>query len=507
MKGINKNILSTSFIMAAVCLSSCSDDADLGRNLEELKTISSITIGKTIYNTGDNTLCMLPGQNVQLDCTILPEDADDKNIKWTSSEEGVATITDDGLLTACSVGTSIVRVIPAIGFGSTDVTPSYTLNVVNHFIDITDINFINVDDILDEGLGQSTSYKVESSVLPENATFKRLKWESLTPEIATVDTEGTITAVAPGQATIKVTADDMSATPVSKELTFSVFEAIPVEGIEFKQEAVTYLSQLGYGESYDLKNAVTLTPANATVGLISWSSDNESMASVDKDGVLTVKTTTDGTAKIIAAAGPVMKEVTITVVAGRFCFSFGNGIGIWSLESGNQSSVVGSDGAKTTIKMGGSPKHRGDFVLTKRGVSQSKIAPSEYRYLAMKIKVSSALVMGSNSKGCIKLELWDDSGDNGTIGNNHIGNRNANNSFEILGGGNFSTESPNVIYWDLQGKYDKHTPTDWNKIFTLNALKFVIADYAATDEYDMYWIRSFKTVEELQAFVNSENNN
>lgn len=51
------------------------------------------------------------------------------------------------------------------------------------------------------------------------------------------------------------------------------------------------------------------------------------------------------------------------------------------------------------------------------------------------------------------------SGDKGTIGNNYTGAINsANNSFEVLNGGSFQTTAPNVIYWDLQSNYDKHTP-------------------------------------------------
>ena len=45
-------------------------------------------------------------------------------------------------------------------------------------------------------------------------------------------------------------------------------------------------------------------------------------------------------------------------------------------------------------------------------------------------------------------------------------------AFEVLNGGSFQTTAPNVIYWDLQSNYDKHTPTDWNQTFTLNCLKF-----------------------------------
>ena len=63
------------------------------------------------------------------------------------------------------------------------------------------------------------------------------------------------------------------------------------------------------------------------------------------------------------------------------------------------------------------------------------------------------------------------------------------------------------IIYDLQARYKTVTPTDWNQVFDLSQCKFVIADFPETAQtYDLYWIRSFKSIEELQAFVDSENN-
>ena len=81
---------------------------------------------------------------------------------------------------------------------------------------------------------------------------------------------------------------------------------------------------------------------------------------------------------------------------------------------------------------------------------------------------------------------------------------NANNSFKVLGKDAFES-GLNVIYYDLQSKYNKTTPTDWNQTFTIDQLKFVIADYPAdVKQYDIYWARSFKTIEELEAYVAAE---
>lgn len=503
MKGIYRHILNVSFIMTTVCFSSCSNEENLGGELKELKTISSITINQTIYNTGDNVICMLPGQNVQLDCTILPEDAEDKSIKWTSSDEDVATVTTDGLLSANVVGTSVIRVTPAIGFGSVDVTPSYTLNVVDNFVDISSISFTNIDDILQDGLGQSTSYKVELYVFPENATFKRFKWESLTPEVATVDNDGVITAISPGQAKIKVTADDFSENPVSEEFVFDVFEAVAVENIEFKDEAVTYLSQFGYGEVYDLKNAVTLTPSDATLGLISWSSDNEGVVSVDKDGILTAHSVKAGEATITATAGEITKTVKVTIAVGRLWYSFDKSYEPWYIRDGGVANV---EEGKTRVTL--KDKNMGAFAFTCNNEKGAIAMNTSYPILAIKVMLPYKYVVNNNSQGTFFLDT-----NNGrymqTSGN-------GNNVFTVLREseytGNIPT-TPMIIYMDMTKGFGNtpHYLPAYPEAEDLKTFQFGVYDYNKVPDnlgyYDMYWIRSFKTVEELEAFVNSENNN
>ena len=129
---------------------------------------------------------------------------------------------------------------------------------------------------------------------------------------------------------------------------------------------------------------------------------------------------------------------------------------------------------------------------------------SEYRYFAVKMRFPTALVAGSNSNGCIKLEMFDNPR---TIGPNFTGGgTNANNRYAIWGGDAITPDSPNVLYFDLQAGYDGVNPTTWTTPFNLTQFKFVIADYpvAASWLYDIYWVRTFKTLEELTAFANAE---
>ncbi|MDR3217653.1 MAG: DUF4979 domain-containing protein [Dysgonamonadaceae bacterium] len=93
-----------------------------------------------------------------------------------------------------------------------------------------------------------------------------------------------------------------------------------------------------------------------------------------------------------------------------------------------------------------------------------------------------------------------------TIGPTFMGGgTNANNKYVILDGEATSTTSPNVLYFDLQAGYDSVNPTSWASPFNLVQFKFIIADYPVADAwtYDIYWVRTFRSIEELTAFASS----
>ncbi|WP_175629832.1 Ig-like domain-containing protein [Bacteroides acidifaciens] len=497
------------FVGLAACsllgLTACDDDKDLGEKMDEMITISAITLEDTQYDAGNKTICLLKNKELQLSWSIMPESATNTNVQWTSSDESVATVTQEGLvMTKDKAGKAIITMTPEIGFGPEATIVTRTVEVMDEY---TYMSAINITNVPAEEIAAGDEYQLTVSSEPETTTFKRYKWTSSNPEVATVDEKtGLVTGISKGDATITVTADDFSSNPVSASCEIGVKIVTPITGMTFTEDAE--LNQLGYGQEYQIK--YTLEPVEATASLLTWTSDNPEVISVDKTGKLCVNTMTEGSAVITASYGPVVQTVTVTVAEGRLWYSFGNGLGSWFLD-GNGASVKGADGQKTIVQMGGS-KWRGDLWLAKNGKGKNTfIKPNEYRYLAVKIKFGTALKGGNNSVGCIKLEVWDK--DHAIIGDNNLGSIGSNNnSYTVLGGNEYVANTPNVVYYDLQSRYDKKTPTDWNQTFDLAQFKFVIADFPITDPditstYDIYWVRSFKTVEELQAFVDSENNN
>ena len=136
--------------------------------------------------------------------------------------------------------------------------------------------------------------------IPSNTTDVP-KFTSNHPEIATVDDNGIVTAVSNGNATITVTLGTHTTTlPVTVKTSPST--------ITVSQDKFT----LDFGTTKNLKNEVTVGPEDVTAGYtMTWSSDNESVATVDQNGVVTAKA--KGKANITVTAGNVTKTIAVSV--------------------------------------------------------------------------------------------------------------------------------------------------------------------------------------------------
>jgi uncharacterized protein YjdB len=496
------DFISAILLMLTFLTSCLGKDHDTGGILEEEILISGITIADTPYNSDPTTLCLLQGDRVKLDISLTPATGiTSPDVVWSSDDSSVASVSQDGTVTADAIGTTIVRVMPVIGFGAVPTTPTRTVKVIDHYVYMDNITIGNVP----EGtiaVGETVALTATPS--PDDVTFVKYTWASSNPSVATIDENGTVTGKADGITTITVTADDRNPeTKVSATCQIEVEVPVNVETLEIPNDS--YLTQLGYSETYQIK--FNVTPADATLSTIQWSSDNPDAISVDNKGVLTVHTFSAASAIITATTGTITRTVNAAVAAGRLWFSFANSFEPWRIDR-DGASVGGSDGTKTTIIMnnqGTTSSRRGDIALIKQSDNITmSITPSEYRYIAVKFAVNHVLRPGS-SAGCFKLEMFDNPR---TIGPYYVGTENANNSYTLFTGNSFSPSQPNVFYYDLQSRYDEMTPTDWNQTFNLVQFLFVIADYpgdGTCDTYDIYWVRAFKSLEELATFVSSEN--
>ena len=244
------------------------DDADTTCNIcgyvrtvtPEIVPVSQITL-----NEAEASISV--GNSETLTATVAPENATIKALKWTSSDEDVATVAPDGTVTAVKAGAATITATAADGSGKSavckvtviaDTTPpahehsygDWSKDGTNHWHECTDAACPNqsesikdkaahiYDDDADTTcnvcgyvrtvtpeivpVSQITLNKAETSisvgnsetltatVAPENAANKALKWASSDEDVATVAPDGTVTAVKAGAATITATAADGS---------------------------------------------------------------------------------------------------------------------------------------------------------------------------------------------------------------------------------------------------------------------------------------------------------
>ena len=505
----NKYIIFAGVLLMAASLvnTACDNSKDIEGTLERVDLLSEITIEQTVYHTGSGSMCMLPNQEIQMNCVLGSPEALNKNYVWTSSDESVASITPMGFLVTRKAGETVLSVTPEIGFGPAEAMPSVVLKVVDQFAYIEHISMAEEDlqKLGVEGIWEGEVSQLTVTATPTDATFKRYKWKSEKPDIATVDENtGLLTGVKAGETKITVTADDFNASPVSMTFTVKVNPTIPVEGIDFTDEGKAYLVALGYGETYSMVNAVDLAPAGATYTLISWSSDNESVVSIDeKTGVLKVNALT-GTANIIATYGDVTAKIPVSIAGGRLWYSFESQIAPWKADNGG---TLNTDGEKLKLTLSSSGA---GSVLFDGALPLSL----DYPILAVKIMLPYNVTPGTNNQGTFFIETQ--------YGRYLHGNGTGNNKFTVVEGyesqydGNLPA-TPMVCYFDLTngfggggGKALHNLPQ--SGVEEISSFKFRLADFNKVEGHlgytDIYWIRSFKTVDELKAYLaETESNN
>lgn len=499
-------------LVAAMAMTSCDDDKDFGGKMEGLTTISSISIAPTEYDVDKNTICVLRNTELQLSCTVEPEEATDKTVLWTSSDESIATVSQDGkLVTKDKCGSAVISVTPVIGFGPAAATPSRVVKVIERVIEVETINLAIADN---EGssieLYAGDQRQLLMTVLPEDHTYSKYKWTSDKPDVASVDNQGYVRTLSAG--TAKITVTSLDGGNAVGEFTFTIKPSIAIEGITFVN--TEKLQDLAYGQELNLVSYCKLEPEDATFGLITWSSSNENVATVKENGVLSIsKTTGSGDAIQLTASTPNGINVTldINVTAGRFFYSFENDILPCQLNAGHRGSYT-SDGTKTRIQLGdqNNGNWRQDFQVVNSAYNPKLyLTPQTHKYFAYKSLRPYKEGMNIKGSGVIKYDL----GAGGAAGN-YKNTSNPYSVFNVESGkiedkANEKFGEPNIYVIDLSvNDAIKGAPIIVNSSGIAEMTLFSIwvpdvKDDGTTKWYDMYWMGTFKSEEELAEFIKS----
>lgn len=280
-----------------------SDDAAGKYELSTTTLKGYIAYELTSVALNSDTLSLVAGADGrQLVATTTPDNAllDNLTFTYKSSDESVATVDENGLVTPLKAGTATITVTAqavvttnGMALFTTRATAKCTVTVTDIAIPATNIEL----DAFSKTMTVGDKAKLTATVKPADTTDK-VVWTSSKPTVATVDENGNITALAAGTTEITATAGSVSA--VCK---------VTVEGVKVSEIKLDKTSvSLKAGETAQLTAVVT--PDNAADKTVTWTSSDEKIATV-ADGKITA--VAPGTATITATAGGKSATCTVTV--------------------------------------------------------------------------------------------------------------------------------------------------------------------------------------------------
>ncbi len=232
------------------------------------RVIGSITITVAQKPTGitlnETVLNLVAGRNGLLRATVSPANANDKSVTWTSSDPSIASVNEQGRVTALRRGSCIVT---ATSSANPEVSASAEVNVVQQ---VTAISF----DSAKVSLNVRTTLQLGWTVLPEDATNPEVTFTSSNNRIATVDSNGVVTGVSKG--TVRIYAKAVDGSGIRGQINVQVIQ--PVEGVSIQYQL--YHVQL----NRTLNVKALIQPSNANNIAVDWTSDQPYIASITGRG-------------------------------------------------------------------------------------------------------------------------------------------------------------------------------------------------------------------------------
>ena len=211
---------------------------------------------------------LIKGQSFTLTVTVAPTNAANKKVTYKSSNKNVATVDANGKVTAKSAGTATITVTASDGSKKTATAKITVTNPVK----VSSLTLNKTSQTIYKGY----TFSLKVTVAPTNANNKNVTYKSSNTNVATVNSNGKITAKATGTAIITVTAADGSGKTATCKVT--VKNPVRVTGVKLNSTKIT----LNKGKTYQL--SAIIAPTNATNKNVTWISSNTKVAKIDSNG-------------------------------------------------------------------------------------------------------------------------------------------------------------------------------------------------------------------------------
>ena len=154
-------------------------------------TVAANSVPVTDVTIDKAEISIVEGESQKLGATVTPDNATDKNVVWTSSDNTVATVDGSGNVTAVKAGSATITAKAG------DKTATCLVTVTAKEIVLNEIAIDPASTEVKEG----TTFELTVKFLPEGASTKPVSWRSTNEEVATVS-DGTVTTLKAGKTKI-----------------------------------------------------------------------------------------------------------------------------------------------------------------------------------------------------------------------------------------------------------------------------------------------------------------
>lgn len=194
----------------------------------------SVTLNKT-YDS------LTIGNADMLSANVAPDNAANKEVVWTTSDNNIAAVDNTGNVTSVSLGSAVIT--------ATTVDGSYTATCSVTVTPIVKATGVTLTPTTDE-IGVGGAYNLIALVAPDNATNKVINWTTSNNSVATVDNTGKVTGVTEGSAAIMATTADGSYT-AAWSVTVSTSIPVTIPTLPINPGSLTVAIDIGHNSIYD----------------------------------------------------------------------------------------------------------------------------------------------------------------------------------------------------------------------------------------------------------------
>ena len=298
-------IFCVALIIIVLLAKGCSNSSNRKENNNSNTATTTIIINH-------KNLALKVGENVELNADVLNAKNSNPVVLWMSDDTAIASVTDDGIVTGNSEGTTVIRAI------YNGIEEECSVVVTANEVQVKSIKIVQGDISLKKGEG--TLLQIETS--PEDAKTGNLTYSTDNSAVATVSNIGYVNAINVGTTTITVKTDSGLSSSITVRVTDNGSTIIQPTSV------VIYGLEKTLVAGGTSKILFDVLPSNATNKTVSWSSSDPSIASVDANNVITghkagtctitVSTSNNLTARYDVTVGSSTVAVTgITVTNGN----------------------------------------------------------------------------------------------------------------------------------------------------------------------------------------------